>query len=333
MLLVAGALALYGLRRNPVAVLFSILGLDLCYALVGYPLGPMFISLAVAFFVTVLSGHRVEALISLAIGYPGFLVVSPLVNGQPLSPVGMVVVPAWLLLLFTVAERVRMTRQRAAEEARARRELTARRAGEERMRIARELHDVLAHNISLINVQAGVALHLMDDDPAQARNALSAIRQVSDELLREVRSVLDILRGDEETAPRTPAPGLRDLDELVERTSNAGFEVVKRVEGRERPVPRAVGLAAFRIVQEALTNSARHSGSSAAEVVVRFDDGWLEVRVEDRGRGGPVGEGGRGLVGMRERASALGGSIEAGPRPEGGFRVRAMLPLGEEESA
>jgi signal transduction histidine kinase len=218
-------------------------------------------------------------------------------------------------------------------------------ADEERMRIARELHDVLAHNISLINVQAGVALHLMDEQPGQSRSALVAIKQASNDALKELRSVLDVLRQGQEQPPRASASGLAHLNSLVAGASATGLEVRTRVEGTPRPLPAGVDLAAFRIVQEALTNITRHAGPATATVLVAYGDQELTVQVDDDGKGveppsaaagqfrpadSPIGSDRRsrsGIRGMRERAAALGGELTAGPRPGGGFRVRARLPL------
>jgi signal transduction histidine kinase len=217
-------------------------------------------------------------------------------------------------------------RHQPAERTRA--EEDRRRAGEERMRIARELHDVLAHNISLINVQAGVALHLMDEQPGQSRSALEAIKQASNDALHELRSVLDILRqgGD---APRSPTSGLDSLDGLVANAAAAGLEVRIRVEGTPRALPAGVDLAAFRIVQEALTNVTRHAGPATATVLVAYGDDGLTVQVDDDGKGvgSAGGRSGNGIRGMRERAAALGGELFTGPRAGGGFRVSAHLPL------
>jgi signal transduction histidine kinase len=221
---------------------------------------------------------------------------------------------------------------RAARLEREREEKARQAVIQERLRIARELHDVLAHNISLINVQAGVALHLMDEQPGQSRSALIAIKQASNDALRELRSVLDILRQGAE-APRSPTSGLESLDGLVANAQAAGQAVRTRVAGTPRPLPAGVDLAAFRIVQEALTNVTRHAGKATATVLVGYGDGELTVQVDDDGRG-PSGSGalepeggGNGIRGMRERAAALDGELEVGPRPGGGFRVAARLPL------
>jgi signal transduction histidine kinase len=195
------------------------------------------------------------------------------------------------------------------------------------MRIARELHDVLAHNISLINVQAGVALHLMDEQPGQSRSALAAIKQASNDALGELRSVLDVLRQGDEAPPRAPASGLAQLDSLVAGAGATGLEVRTRVEGTPRPLPAGTDLAAFRIVQESLTNVTRHAGPATATVLVRYGDD-LTVQVDDDGRGPEAAGGpGNGIRGMRERVAALGGELTTGPRPDGGFRVLARLPL------
>jgi signal transduction histidine kinase len=221
------------------------------------------------------------------------------------------------------------SRQRRLAAERSQAEETRRRAGEERMRIARELHDVLAHNISLINVQAGVALHLMDEQPGQSRGALVAIKQASNDALGELRSVLDVLRQGDEAPPRTPASGLAHLDRLVAGAEATGLEVRTRVEGTPRPLPAGTDLAAYRIVQESLTNVTRHAGPASATVLIAYGEQELTVQVDDDGRGVAAdGSGsGNGIRGMRERVAALGGELTTGPRPGGGFRVRARLPL------
>ena len=217
-----------------------------------------------------------------------------------------------------------------AELARTEAEEARRRASEERLRIARELHDVLAHDISLINVQAGVALHLMEEHPEQARTALTAIKAASKDALGELRSVLDVLRQADEGPPRAPTAGLEHLDRLVTGAAAAGIDVRVVTDGRARPLPPGVDLAAFRIIQEALTNVTRHAGPATATISLTYGDDELTVQVDDDGKGRPLSGAngsGNGIPGMRERAAALGGRLEAGPRPGGGFRVRASLPL------
>jgi signal transduction histidine kinase len=332
-LLGLAALALIGRRRWPVPTLGVAFGATLTYFLLGYPEGPVWLPLIVALFNAMIRGYRLAAWGALVLGYPAFIWLPYVVGSEPRAPsvIGAVSIAAWLLVLGSVAEFVRIRRERSMEAARMRAEESRRRASEERLRIARELHDVLAHNISLINVQAGVALHLIDEQPEQARTALAAIKQASKETLGELRSVLSILRqADDAAAPRAPAPSVARLDGLVSSASAAGLKVRTEVSGTPRMLPAGVDLAAFRIVQEALTNVARHAGAATATVRVGYGEQDLTVQVEDNGNG--TGQpstmgGGNGIPGMRERASALGGELEAGPLPGGGFRVLARLPL------
>jgi signal transduction histidine kinase len=238
-----------------------------------------------------------------------------------------------MLVLLAVAEGVRGRRDRMIEARRARAQEARSRADEERLRIARELHDVLAHNISMINVQSGVALHLLDQQPEQARTALTAINEASADALREVRSALSVLRGSSEQPPRSPTAGLDGVDELVARTNGAGLRVSLEIQGERRPLPASVDLAAFRIVQESLTNVVRHAGATTASVELTYGDDELTLRIEDDGHGdgtSPSPGAGSGVAGMRERAAALGGHLDAGPLPGHGFRVRARLPLGSQ---
>jgi signal transduction histidine kinase len=255
----------------------------------------------------------------------------------------------WLPLVGAASEIARIRLERHAERTHAAREEARRRASEERLLIARELHDVLAHDISLINVQSGVALHLLDERPERARPALEAINEASDEALEALRSVLDVLsrglggdgtRGESGAwAPYAPTAGLRDLDGLVRRTRTAGLDVHLAVEGDARPLPAGVDLAAFRIVQEALTNVVRHAGGDArATVRLVYAPAELVVRVDDDGKGVESASGRQatgsdrqhrrsGINGMRQRVHALGGTFAAGPRPGRGFRVKARFPL------
>jgi signal transduction histidine kinase len=240
------------------------------------------------------------------------------------------VIAAWVVAIVALAELTRVRREQWARERAERAQAARRRADEERLRIARELHDVLAHSISVINVQAGVGLALLDTDPEQARTALTTIKAASKEALGEVRQVLDTLRSPGD-APRAPAPGLDRLPELVQQAASAGLTV--DVEGAPPRLAPGTDLAAFRIVQEALTNVVRHSGSRHARVRLDHDARTLRLRVDDDGpaTGAQAGGSGNGLAGMRERAAALGGTIEAGPRADGGFQVLAELPLKTKE--
>ena len=328
----ASAGALWFRRRRPIPTVAAVVALTWTAAVVGTPDGPIYLALIIAFVNVGIRADLRAAAISVVLGAPAFIWGVPAARGEPLpSPVQALPVIAWVLVLFAGALWGRSRRDRAVEFAHRRREEQRRQASEERLRIAQELHDVLAHNISLMNVQAGVALHLMDERPEQARTALTAIKQASNDALGELRSVLDILRGDGEAAPRTPTSGLRDLDQLVERTRAAGLDVSVRIEGTPRTLPPGVDLAAYRIVQESLTNVTRHAVDATAAVVVEYRDDDLVVRVDDTGRGTPSWstDGGNGIPGMKERAAALGGTLDAGPRPSGGFSVSATLPTRE----
>ncbi|NED93933.1 sensor histidine kinase [Phytoactinopolyspora alkaliphila] len=241
-----------------------------------------------------------------------------LVTGWALSAIGMAAAYAqWRAY-------VREVEERAAEAERTRDEAAMRRAGEERLRIARELHDSLTHNISIIKVQAGVAVHLANKRGEHVPEALVAIQEASREAVRELRATLDVLRSDDESTST-----LRRLDELVERARSAGVPVDVTVTGDGRRLPADVDLAAYRIIQEALTNVARHAGPASASVLVGYGDDELIVQVDDDGSAAVENppSPGVGLAGMRERVDALGGMLCAEPRPAGGFRVRARLPL------
>jgi signal transduction histidine kinase len=330
-LLTIGPVALLERRRHPATVLLVVFAATLLYVVVGYPQGAVYLSLVVALLTTVVAGHRLLGWLAVVVSWGAFLWLPAAVgHGTAPSTAGALALAAWLLALIGAAEAVRSRRERLVEAERTREQESERRAGEERLRIARELHDVLAHNISLINVQSGVALHLLDERPEQARAALSAINDASAEALREMRSVLGVLRRVDEAMPRAPAPGLAQLPELISRSATARVAVELRVEGEQRALPASVDLAGFRIVQESLTNVARHAEAASATVQVSYGRDELTVVVEDDGRGAapaPARDGGNGIAGMRERAAALGGELEAGPRVGGGFCVRARLPI------
>ena len=330
-LLAVGPVALLDRRCNPAQVLVTVFASTLLYDVIGYPSGAVFLSLIVALASAVIAGHRLVGWLVVIAGWALFLWLPGLAGrgGTP-NLLGALALAAWLLVLIGAAEAVRVRRERMSEVQRTHREEAERRASEERLRIARELHDVLAHNISLINVQSGVALHLLNDRPEQARDALAAINDASAEALREMRSVLGVLRRVDEKLPRAPTPGLAQLPELVSRSAGAGVAVELEIEGEQRSLPASVDLAGFRIVQESLTNVARHAGSACATVRLSYADDELTVVVEDDGRGSRPdvpGTDGNGIAGMRERAATLGGDLEAGPRLGGGFSVRARLPV------
>ncbi|WP_203983353.1 sensor histidine kinase [Sphaerisporangium rufum] len=243
---------------------------------------------------------------------------------------------AWIGMAAAAGDALRSRRayvaaieERAERAERTREEEARRRVMEERLRIARELHDVLAHHIVLINVQAQVAEHVLAREPRQAGEALGHIRRAGRSALDELRATVGLLRqpGTAEEAPTEPAPGLDRLPELIDAFAAAGMAVGCQVDGPARPLPFPVELTAFRIVQEALTNVGKHAGRATTRVRLRYGPADLAVEVTDDGRGGPPGPApGHGLVGMRERALSVGGTFQAGPAPGRGFRVRAVLP-------
>jgi len=350
-LLVLGVAALPFRHRFPLGAYAVVFGATLAYWSLGYARGPIFFPLIIVLGHLVLTGRRWHAVAGVVAGFVAFPWLGFWIGRADAPTLGaLVLLAAWLTTLVSIAEAVRSRRDRAEQVARSHAEALRRQATDERMRIARELHDVVAHNMSLISIQAGVALHLLDQRPEQARESLTTIKQASKEALVELRSILGVLRQVDEpdeddpagagstsvAAPRSPVPGLQRLDDLVERSRAAGIDV--RVEldpeiGHLADLPRPVDLAAFRIVQESLTNVAKHSDDPVALVRIRPDDGGLAVEVLDDGSGRrdpaavTLPGAGAGITGMRERAAAVGGRLQAGPRPGRGFAVRAWLPL------
>jgi signal transduction histidine kinase len=244
---------------------------------------------------------------------------------------------AWLLgrALRGRGQQAAQLEQRAAQleadqQARARAAVAA-----ERARIARELHDVIAHSVSVMVIQAGAAEQLLEQNPERARKPLEAVQDTGRQTIVELRRLLGILREDGQELSLAPQPGLAGLELLVEETRKAGLPVQLRIEGQPWPLPPGVDLAAYRIIQEALTNTLRHAGPAQAVVVVRYQDHAVELEILDNGhglepRGGVEGGSGHGLIGMRERIALYGGTLEAGPRTTGtagaGYAVRARLP-------
>ncbi|MFD4635313.1 sensor histidine kinase [Streptomyces sp. NPDC058284] len=322
-------------HRHPVPVVFATAGLTLVYVGAGLPYGPVLLAVAVACFTALVAGHRRAGWGAVGGLWAGHLLIAHwLYRWLPPGDDGArpwaeeIAGAVWVVAIIAVSELGRVRREQWVKERAERARAAGRRADEERLRMARELHDVLAHSISVINVQAGVGLALLDSDPEAARTALTTIKAASKEALGEVRQVLDTLRAPGD-APRAPAPGLDRLPELVEQAASAGLTVDVTTEGATGKLPPGADLAAFRIVQEALTNVVRHSGSRHARVLVHQEAASLTLRIDDEGpsTGADAGGSGNGLAGMRERAAALDGTIEAGPRPDGGFRVTAVLPL------
>ncbi|GLY88100.1 two-component sensor histidine kinase [Actinoallomurus iriomotensis] len=255
------------------------------------------------------------------------------------------VILLWAALSVTTGSAARSHRAYVAEvEERARRAEQARedeanrRVAEERLRIARELHDAVGHHVALISVQAGALACLLDDeDRSQARASVAHIQRASEEALEELRLTVGLLREPgapeppEPADPAEPVPGLDRLGELIRSFAGAGLRVICEVTGRARPLPEAVELTAYRVIQESLTNTRKHAGCDTAVVWLGYAPGTLSLAVEDEGKpvtgGGPRTPGGHGIVGMRERVAALGGRLSAGPGPAGGYRVFAELPL------
>jgi signal transduction histidine kinase len=329
-LLVLGPLALMALWRRPVLSLWVAIGCTVAYVSASYPYGPFVLTPLIAIVHAVVDGRRRAAWVAGAAGVVGVL-IGHAVSSRP-EDVGwseIVGVTTWAVIVLVASEVFRTNRERRRQAAIAATELDRRRASEERLQIAQELHDVLAHNISLINVQAGVGLHLMDTRPEQAREALSTIKYASKDALVELRAALDLLRNGE-AAPRAPTGGLAHLDGLVARLRSPRLDVGIEHAGTPWPLPSGVDLAAFRIAQEALTNVVRHAiGATRAVVRIEYDDDALTVQVDDDGRAGAGHDrdpAGSGIPGMRARADALAGDFAAGERPGGGFRVRARFP-------
>jgi signal transduction histidine kinase len=330
-------------RRWPLGVLIATVGVLSVYFGLDYPAFSPALPLAVPAYSAAAAGRGLWAAVILA----AFVVlggtVARLDEGDSLADVlrtSLITDSALLAAVLLLGEAVR-NRRAWAEEVR-RRLLRAeedqereaeRRVQQERLRIAREMHDVLAHTIAAINVQAGVGADVIDDSPAKARASLRDIRRQSRDAMAELRATVGVLREGATDVPLAPAPGLAELDGLVETAARAGLRVDVSIAGTARPLPGAVDLAAYRIVQEALTNVVRHAHASTARVSVGYDPAAVVLEVQDNGSGDANGataaHDGHGLIGMRERAAAVGGTLQAGAAPGGGFRVHARLPTGE----
>ncbi|WP_377273675.1 histidine kinase [Peterkaempfera sp. SMS 1(5)a] len=274
----------------------------------------------------------------------GATVKATLLAGSLITHPGItgVVIVLWAALAVTTGSAARSHRAYLAEaEERARRaeqtreDEANRRVTEERLRIARELHDAVGHHVALINVQAGALACLLDDeDRSQAMESVTHIQQASEEALEELRLTVGLLRepgAAEPAEPAEPVPGLDRLGELICSFAGAGLRVTREVTGEARPLPEAVELTAYRVIQESLTNTRKHAGCDTAVVRLGYAPGALRLAVEDEGTSvawsGLRTPGGHGIVGMRERVAAVGGRLAVGPRPEGGYRVFAELPL------
>ncbi|MEU8623967.1 histidine kinase [Streptomyces sp. NPDC048669] len=340
LLMVLGALALVWRRRHPMGVLVATGGLTVIELVMVDPPSPVVMSVVIALYTIAARTDRPTTWRVGLLTMAALTAAAMLFGSAPWYSQENFGVFAWTGMAGAAGDAVRSRRafvdairERAERAERTREEEARRRVAEERLRIARDLHDVVAHHIALVNVQAGVAAHVMDKRPDQAKQALAHVREASRSALNELRATVGLLRqsGDPE-APTEPAPGLAVLDELVKTVRRAGLPVeVACATGHGPPLPAAVDLAAYRVIQEALTNVRKHAGPGAkAEVSVVRVGATAEVMVLDNGRGNPGGDGdggGHGLLGMRERVTALGGTLTAGPRYGGGFRVHAILPV------
>ena len=335
LLVLAACIPLVVRHRYPVPVLLISTAAITTYSALGFVNGASLLAPTVALFAVAQLVPTRQALLLAAVTLIALMTSTGAANPFGTTGGGFYLIPALVAAgLFggiAVSNRrayVNSIQERADEEAK-------RRVDEERLRIARELHDIVAHSMATINVQAGVAAHVLDGNPDAAREALAAIRLASKDGLRELRAILNVLRQADEGDPVQPAPGVAQLDALVAGACTAGLPTSLTRSGEPRPLPAAVDLAAYRIVQESLTNAIRHAGPASAIVQLCYDPSALRVEIVDTGRGQPAianGMTGHGLIGMRERAASVGGTLEAGPGREGGFRVAAILPAVDGES-
>jgi signal transduction histidine kinase len=333
-LVTLAAVALAWRRRAPVAVLSVIVTLVAAYLLIGYPYGPIQLCMVLAMFEVARRRGLRSSLLACAAAIAA-ITAATLSRTLVQSHLSALLVPAlllvvwasWLVIPWLVGALVQV---RSAAARRARQELVARAALEERMRVASEVHDVAGHGLAAVAMQAGVALLVFDEQPKQARESLEAIQSTSVQALSDLRMLLDAFDRRTGAEPggtgAVAGQGLGDLDALVDRIRAAGLPVQLSLE--DVAVPEDVGQVAYRVVQEALTNVVRHAGPTTAEVRVHRDQGTLVVEVLDGGVGAQDVRPGLGLTGMRNRVVAVGGELVAQPRTGGGFRVCARLPIG-----
>ena len=337
LLLVVPCVALIWRNSRPVGVLGVAVGGAVGWAALGQIDGAALVPVIVGvYWVALTRGWRIAVAAGLA-GAAAIFVTEGLLGpfgwfGGPNATMWPELLAAGAVGAYVAARRQWLVAEsdRAARAEQAREEETRRRVDAERMRIARELHDVVAHSMAMINVQATAAGMQLAADPASAAEAIQAIRRASKSGLRELRTILEVLRQVDGGSPAVPVPDLRAVAALVEATSAAGTPTTLELAEPPVPLPPPVTLAVYRIVQESLTNVVRHAGRVAATVGLRHDGGYLYVDVVNDGGAAPAAfsDGtGAGLAGMRERAAALGGTLDAGPRPGGGFAVRARLPV------
>src|SRR5215204_5945227 len=330
-------------RRFPLAVLATSVASGLAFPALDLSPDLLWMTFLVAVYSVAAYGSRWVSLAGLVVAEVGS-VANQLTPGRFQAPTvisnALLIAAVWLLGHFVGVRRVYVGQleERTAELEQAREELARRAVVEERLRLARELHDVVAHAMSVIAVQSGVGAHVAASRPEEVGKALSAIETTSRAALTELRRLLGVLRQDSDPqASLTPVPGLANLDSLLTEVGKAGLAVRVRVKGTPLQLPAGVDLSAYRIVQEALTNVVKHAGPAHAQVTIGYRDQYVTVEVTDDGQGavtsgsdGQAGSG-HGLIGMRERVAAFGGELEVGPRPGGGFRVAARLPLAVEQ--
>jgi signal transduction histidine kinase len=340
-IIVIGGALLLRQRAPEVALAITVAGLAV-YTFAGFAGGPIYLAPLVPLYTIATRGDRRRTLAVVLVTLGAFLVIGVLSDQREQHVVYMVAFAGWVggsVFLGTAQHNRRaylaQLEQRARDLEESREEEARRRVAEERLRIARDLHDVIAHGIAAIHMQSSVALHVLERQPQQAAPALTAVKQLSKQTLNDLRATLDVLRADDGSdgtpAPRAPTPGLAQLDALVGVTRQAGLPVEVHVEGSAVPLPTATDVAAYRIVQESLTNVMRHAGPSAhATVSVAHRPGCVEIEVVDDGLGAASVLGassGHGILGMTERAATVGGSVSARANPGGGFRVSAHLPV------
>jgi signal transduction histidine kinase len=319
------SMVLQPMPSYPLVVLACVVGLEVCY--------------------TAATRSRRVSVTGAAMAAAGLLI--PLLAVPSLGPLRggslggsaihlvIVAVPLFTIIAWLIGHTIRQAQARA-ELVRA--QAAAQAAMAERLRIARELHDLVAHSIGIVAIQAGSGRRVFDARPSEARDALAAIEATSRETLSGLRRMVTGLRHVEPEpgagpAPLDPAPGLADIDRLAAMTRDMGVQVDVDWRGSREPLPADIDLSAFRIIQEAVTNVVRHARTGRCQVAIDQRDGQLSIEVTDTGRGGTTAGTGYGITGMRERAALLGGDFSAGPRPDGGFRVTARLPVPESASA
>ena len=322
-------------RRAPLAVLVIAVATVLAYGEVELrgPHQTLIFALALASFTVGYELERPRAWLGplvLAVA----LLVAALALGQAAGDIGVVAVlygGPWLAgqLLRARERRVAELAVLAAATERERERRAQQAVDAERARIARELHDIVSHSISVVAIQVQAVRRRLASEQEREASDLAAVETTARQALAEMRRLLGVLRADGERLPLAPQPGLDQLGTLVERTRATGLRVDLDVSGALQPVGPGVDLVAYRVIQEALTNVLKHARATSAAVAVRYGERLLELTVEDDGASAGVNGGGHGLVGMQERVALYGGTLEARPRPEGGFRVHAALPLRE----